>query len=237
MNSKMTIQQIQNAINSLPQNWQLLNHTDLEEYLKLRLQNEEDTTKSKKGERIDTFNNRLDQIRKYIERDLENQWKRSLICGVIFLHDGVAIHIQNFKMLLARCKSSINGSFQQMGYAAIQCNPSAAQEIVQKIPYFAKYPGELKKWTFREFKNEQNHPQIEKKKPFIIELPKKKMSNFDLPVKVVNQEEHKLGEPEKKPLVAEEVQKAVTRAFPCPVKYRYKFYDAIYQSVSIQTEA
>ena len=174
---KVSTQQIQTAINALPQYWQLLDRVDLEEYLKLRLQNEENIAKSKKGERIESFNQKLDQIKKYIERDTANQWKRSLVCGAIFLKEGIFINIQNFKMVLSRCKSSINGSFQQMGYNANQCNPAAAQEIKSKIPFFSKSPNDLKKWTFREFKQhaEITAPEFKSKKPFIIELPKPKI--------------------------------------------------------------
>lgn len=244
---KVTTQQIQTAISALPQYWQLLDRTDLEEYLKLRLKNEENVAKSKKGERIESFNQKLDQIKRYIERDNVNQWKRSLVCGAIFLKDGIFINIQNFKMVLSRCKSSINGSFQQMGYNANQCNPAAAQEIKSKIPFFSKSPNDLKKWTFREFKQPTEIPVPDissSKKPFIIELPKHNIvhptlspqipsentqieSHENIPIQHENQNE----------MTAEEVQKFVSKSFPCPVKYRYKIYETIYQSVSIQTES
>ncbi|KAK8884180.1 hypothetical protein M9Y10_043286 [Tritrichomonas musculus] len=244
---KVTTQQIQTAISSLPQYWQLLDRIDLEEYLKLRLQNEENVAKSKKGERIDSFNQKLDQIKRYIERDNVNQWKRSLVCGAIFLKDGIFINIQNFKMILSRCKSSINGSFQQMGYNANQCNPMAAQEIKSKIPFFSKSPNELKKWTFREFKSspEIPKPEILSKKPFIIELPKPKISQNTTISTQKSYENAQIENYEKfsgppnyqKELTAEDLQQFVSKSFPCPVKYRYKIYDTIYQSVSIQTEA
>lgn len=238
---QVTTQQIQVALNALPQYWQLLDRADLEEYLKLRLKNEENVAKSKKGERIESFNQKLDQIKKYIERDNVNQWKRSLVCGAIFLKDGIFINIQNFKMILSRCKSSINGSFQQMGYNANQCNPSAAQEIKSKIPFFSKSPNDLKKWTFREYKQptEIIVTEISSKKPFIIEIPKPKIQSEKTSENTQIESHNNITIPHEnqKELTAEEVQKFVSKSFPCPVKYRYKIYETIYQSVSIQTES
>ena len=216
MISNFTKQQIQKALSILPQNWQLLKRNDLEDYIKLRLNNEEDSMKSKKGEKMEAFSSRLKEIKNYIERDKEDEWKRSIACGIIFLESGIAINIQNFKMLLSRCKSSINGSFQQKGYSTIPGNQTIYQEIIAKVPFFSKNPSELKKWTFREKRKEE-----EPKKVFIIELPKKRM-------------DHQAEISQQKNLTVESIQKIVSSSYPCPVKYRYKFYDTIYHSVSIQ---
>lgn len=243
---------VQTLISSLPLYWQLLDRTDLEDYLKLKYLLEEDQGKSCKGERFDFFSQRLEQIKAYICKDEANKWKRSLVCGIIFLKNGIAINIQNFKILLSRCKSSINGSLQQLGYNTSQSNLAMSEEIKQQIPLFSNSPVELKRWTFRENKplNEIVHEKSNTKKPFIIDLPKPPKfvvpilsNNNKSPCQSQNAPSEKkssgyrplsLSDPK---MSTEEMQKLVLSSFPCPLKYRYKIYDTIYQSISIQTEA
>lgn len=210
----------------MPNHIQLLCARDVEEYLRLRHKySDEMTKKSRKGERLDSFVAKLKEIRMFIEKGDNDDWKRSLVCGIIFLEKSLAINIFHFRILLGKCKSSINGSLQQLGYVAIPSGRDFGQEILMKIPLFKKDPGELKKWTIRE--NQSGVERIKKQSVFLIELPKKK-AVVKMPEPVIEQLPQ--------PLKAEDIQKIVKTAYPCPIKCRYKFYDTIYRSVSIQTE-
>lgn len=210
----------------MPNHFQLLSPRDLEEYILLRHKfSDEMTKKSRKGERLDSFVAKLKDIRTYIEKGDGDDWKRSLACGIIFLEKSIAINIYHFRILLGKCKSSINGSLQQLGYVAIPSGRDMGQEILTKIPLFKKDPGELKKWTIRE--NQSGVERVKKQSIFFIELPKKR------PVEIVHEP---VAEQNSQPLKTEEIQKIVRTAYPCPIKCRYKFYDSIYRSVSIQTE-
>jgi hypothetical protein len=171
--------------------------------------------KSKKGERLDSFTDRLMKIRHFIEYRIDDDWKRSLVCGVFFLPNGLAMNIQQLRMLLGRCKSSINGSLQQLGYMAEPQSQGVNQEFVMRIPARSRDANELKKWTIRRIYG--SAPEAVPPSPaFIIPIPIPWTSAVAVDTEAVHH--------------------TVEKKYPCPVKCRYKYYDMAYQSVSIQTE-
>jgi hypothetical protein len=176
-----------------PSYWHLLSSDDSQAYLKLCDHFQSTTGKSAKGERLDAFSYRLGKIREFIERNDQSKWQRSLVCGVFFLREGMALNIRQLRLLLGKCKSSINGSLQQMGYTAKPQLHSSAGSFLRTIPDGLEL--DLKNWTIR---MKSDPPE-----PFIVPLP------------VVTEE----------PSRAEDVEPA--NRIPCPVKWRYKFWDAI----------
>lgn len=148
-----------------PFHFELLSQSDIKDYFMMRNNFSIEINKSKKGERRESFINTLKVIRSFIERNDADDWKRSLVCGVIFLNcesgnysqtnilsPAVAINIQQLRILLGKCKSSINGSLQQLGYQSLPASPIGKlyEEVIRKVPYFQQDLVELKKWTFRE---------------------------------------------------------------------------------------
>lgn len=139
-----------------PQNWKLLNNADLKSYFDLQYQFQQETAKSPKGKRLDSFTEKLNKIKKFIEKGDGEDWKRSIVCGIFFseLPNFLAIQIQQFKMLVGKCKSSINGSFQQLGYVA---QPQLEQEFLsKKIPIQFRKVTDFKKWSIRQKINDYN---------------------------------------------------------------------------------
>ena len=193
------------ACTSPPCHWQLLSQRDLEEYAILRKSLNDDVGKSRKGERLESFLNRMTRIRHFVERGDGNDWKRSLVCGVLFLSNSIAINIQQFRLLVGRCKSSINGSLQQLGYCALPQGRDLSHEFLCRMPYFQKDSGELKKWTIRELAPQKERAVPEK--VFIVPLP-----------------EFRIDPPK---MNADSVRKIVKSNFPCPAKFRYKYGDCI----------
>lgn len=139
-----------------PQNWKLLNNADLRSYFDLQMQFQQETSKSPKGKRLDSFTEKLNKIRDFIEKGDGDDWKRSIVCGIFFgeLPNFLAIQIQQLKMLVGKCKSSINGSFQQLGYVA---QPQLDQEILlKKIPFQFRKVTDFKKWSIRQKMSDYN---------------------------------------------------------------------------------
>jgi hypothetical protein len=62
---------------------------------------------------------------------------------------GLAINIRQLKILLGRCKSSINGSLQQIGFVSRPPGQSVDRELMRLIPLLVDDHMELKKWTIR----------------------------------------------------------------------------------------
>jgi hypothetical protein len=197
------------SFDQLPSHWAVLAPEDQREYLALRAQFHEAISKSRRGERIDVFVQRLKSIRAFITKDADSQWRRSLVCGIIFLSNSLAINIQQLRNLLGKCKSSINGSLQQLSYISKPPSNEIEEELTQAIPVMKDDHAELKKWTIRygPFPDgAQNVPVIQDPEP-VIPLPP-----------------------------AEPATVVAKSKFPCPLKCQHKFYDIIYISTSIQTE-
>jgi hypothetical protein len=199
------------ALPDTPPHFNLLTDHDRAHYLVLRDRFRGEVSKSKKGERLDSFTEKLKEIKRFTDRGDEDDWKRSFVCGVFFLSsNALAVSIQQFRVLLGRCKSSINGSLQQLGYTADPPPQNLTPDFLSKIPQDRRDMGDLKKWTIRRSRIEVELAV----EPFVICLPEK-----------VPETVH-----------TEAIQKLVEQKFPCPVKCRYKYHEIMYQSVSIQTE-
>jgi hypothetical protein len=134
--------------------WSLLSMEDQHEYLALRATFQEAVGKSRRGESAGGFVARLRSVRSYIERDSSSQWKRSLVCGIVFVDPGIAINIGQFKLLVGRCKSSINGSLQQIGYVSKPPGDDVERELRRAILNMRDDSIELRKWTIRSWRSE-----------------------------------------------------------------------------------
>jgi hypothetical protein len=194
---------------SPPSFWALLTAEDQRDYLILHAQFHEELANSHRGESLDIFVQRVQAIHAFVHKDRVSQWQRSVVCGVIFLKSAMAINIHQLRTLLGRCKSSINGSFQQLGYITKPATLEIGQEIKAAVPILDDQPGERKKWTVRygsfpgELEAGCNVASERAESPIITTGNTAKIVQFE---------------------------------FPCPAKCRHKFYDIFYTSTSIQTE-
>jgi hypothetical protein len=195
-----------------PAHWDLLSPSDQLGYIELQNRAHEDVSKSRKGERLSSFTDWLRRIRYYTEQSEGDEWKRELVCGLAFMRDCLAINIRQLCVLLGKCKSSMNGSLQQLGYTAQPPLSGNEAELIQKIPYLSRDISEMKKWTIR--KNGSETCLIEP--PFLVPMPSPMKTSA-----TVN---------------TTEVNSAMESQFPCPVKCRYKYLDMIRHSIAIQTE-
>jgi hypothetical protein len=204
------------SLGASPAYFSLLSSTDAHEYQSLRAGFHDGQAKSKKGERLDTFMDQLKQIRHFIERtDDRDTWKRSLVCGIFFLADGFALNIQQLRILLGRCKSSINGSLQQLGCSAEISSQSAHPDLLVKIPPSYRDVNELKKWTIR--RTSLASRDLLSGSAFVIPLP----VEWTAPTAVYR----------------DPFQMPTWRNLPCPVKCRYKYYEMLCQSAAVQVDA
>lgn len=320
----------------LPRSFNLLRDEDKVEYISMKNRFRDEINMSRHGERLDVFISRLKSVRNFVNKDLvpSNRWKRMVVCGIMFLdnYDALAINIQQLKILLGKCKSSINGSLQQLGYIAKPSTHEINQEIAQQVPLFKDDYLELKKWTIRygKFPEDESYAKVSQKIPNRRNsdgfqttskatklkkrnLTQKKAKQFPkyieenpvgiynnsfysnqiqqsialsppqplsclmnasnsvpsrIPMMSLNMNEYQIRpimpteliqpsmvqplkyshipmqqqqiqqqEVQVKQVSADEIMKQVRTHFPCPAKCRHKYYDILYSSASIQTEA
>lgn len=199
---------------NLPCHWQLLTESALGEYLDLRDNCCSSTSKSLKGERLDEFIGRLAAIKRFVEADVIEGWRRCLVCGIFFLPNGLAINIQQLRIVLGKCKSSINGSLHQLGYITQPPGSQLERELSQLVPLCRSEHAELKKWTLRV----TTQDSILHKKPF---------PPPPLPVPVVKTHQYYGEDPIEPPYPV----------LLCPIKLRERFYKLLYSSTGVQTDS
>jgi hypothetical protein len=105
--------------------------------------------RNNRNQRLDLFKETLTAIRQYCEKSEENMANRYLVCGICPLSHGLAINIRQLRTLLEKCKSSINGSFQRMGYATFPIKDSVLRDFLSKLPMLKDKINDLREWSVR----------------------------------------------------------------------------------------
>lgn len=147
----------------LPMYWELLSEQDKSGYKVLRITFNTTTIKSSRGHRIETFDGILGAIHQYAEKGQESDWKRFLVCGVCWVNDAIAINTRQLRILISKCKSSINGSLQKLGYYTNTSHSESWKILFSRIPLLKDNYTEIRQWTIR-----QRVPQIPVPLPFSL---------------------------------------------------------------------
>lgn len=132
-----------------PSYWSVLSQEDRAEFMRLRSNFLQGQKISSKDRRIVTFRKELITVLKFIERSDVHQEERSVLVGVCFAGPFICVNTRQLKNFLGRCKSSINGSFQQMGYVALRTKAKARSCVVAVMPSLQNEQNILRQWTVR----------------------------------------------------------------------------------------
>jgi len=135
---------------SLPnQYWGALSQEDRNEFIRLRASFHHGQKISSKDRRIVTFSKELTVVLKFLERSSENMENRCILAGVCFVGPIVCVNTRQLKAFLSRCKSSINGSFQQLGFVALRTKSKARNCVLTALPSLQNNQNILRQWTVR----------------------------------------------------------------------------------------
>lgn len=134
-----------------PKFYDMLDPADQERYNELRATLSSHMCRNRRGKRLETFAEMLGAIKNFCVRNDENDWKRCLVCGVCWLPNGIGINNRQLSILIDKCKSSINGSLQKIGYTALQSRNESSESLRQAIPILKDNFNELREWTVRLF--------------------------------------------------------------------------------------
>ena len=134
-----------------PQYWELLSEDDKSQYSALQKSFGSGALKKMRNGRAETFEEVLEEIKRFCikEEDVDNDWKRFLVCGICWMDQAIAINTRQLKLLVCKCKSSINGSLQKMGYTTNMAHSESWKILFPKIPLLKDHYSELRKWTIR----------------------------------------------------------------------------------------
>jgi hypothetical protein len=134
-----------------PKYFDLLSGDDQIRYTQLRATFSSQLCRNRRGRRLEGFSEMVTSIQAFCIRHDEDDWKRCLVCGVCWLPAGMAINNRQLSILIDKCKSSINGSLQKMGYTTLQSRTESSGPLCDAMPVLKDNFNELREWTVRLF--------------------------------------------------------------------------------------
>jgi hypothetical protein len=151
-----------------PNRWTGLCADDQREFLRLCGSFREDVPVHLRDQRFSSFLQELLMLLQFIERSPIGFEERSLLVGVAFSGPFICVNTRQLTTLVGRCKSSINGSFQQLGYVGMKSK--ACDYLLSVLPSLVKQPTLLRQWTVR---YASEHSQVcfvtkFRKSPFVL---------------------------------------------------------------------
>ena len=132
-----------------PKDLNLLSDTDKDALLQLQGALSSTGSRNQRGKQLKTFSDMIKIIQKFCIRGDPYDWRRCYVCGICWLNNGIAINNRRFGCMLGKCKSSINGSFQQLGYVTAPSRSESYDAIVEAIPALKNDMSALREWTVR----------------------------------------------------------------------------------------
>ncbi|KAH0787308.1 potassium/sodium hyperpolarization-activated cyclic nucleotide-gated channel 1 [Histomonas meleagridis] len=135
---------------ALPKYFETLSPEDQEEYKKLRAVLSSKDCRNNRGQRLTKFSEMLSAIQKFCIRNDQNDSNRCLVCGICWLPNGIAINTRQLRKLIDKCKSSINGSLQRIGFSAVSMKDDSYNKLYAVIPQLKNNYKETREWSIRQ---------------------------------------------------------------------------------------
>jgi hypothetical protein len=134
--------------------WTTLSSDDRAEFVRLRSLFSQMQKTASQDRRGVAFSNELLTILGYIERSPENLEARSVVTGVCFVGPLICVNTRQLMTFVCRCKSSINGILQELGYVPIRTRLKTRRCIVAVLPSLDRNPELIRQWTVRHASND-----------------------------------------------------------------------------------
>lgn len=129
---------------------EFLSKEDFEYYKNLKETLSSHICRNCRNKRVQSFNQMLITIHYFVNRKKEDDWKRSLICGVCWHKIYICVNIRQMSYLLEKCKSSINGSLKRLFLVVLQNKQQSKKILLEAIPYLKSHQEMLHMWSVRQ---------------------------------------------------------------------------------------
>ena len=139
----------QKVENETPYYFEFLSPEDQKQYKEMKERISSSEKNFKKNKRIECFQDALDCIQQFCVRNDGEDWKRYLVCGICWMDQDIAINTRQLRILIDKCKSSINGALSKMGYGTLPIKSQISANLVNYIPYLKGNFVEQRQWTVR----------------------------------------------------------------------------------------
>ena len=134
---------------AVPMYWDKLSLQDQKEYEIMKEMLSSSKCKNRRNKSAETFQDVINTIKIYVMRGDDSDINRGIVCGLFWCGDDLAINTRQLRLLLGRCKSSINGSLQMIGYTSPSSNSDQSSKLMTIFPQWKERFQEMRQWTLR----------------------------------------------------------------------------------------
>ena len=133
-----------------PEYFDLLSPIDRTHYRALSKMFRDSIQGRQRNHRIENFNELLCMIRNFAQRDDGDDWKRCLVCGVVFFNNShLAINTHQLSLIYDKCKSSINGALKHLGWKTTISRGDLDPQLIDFFPILKGQTAKLRQWSVR----------------------------------------------------------------------------------------
>ena len=181
----------------LTQYWHLLSDMDKYQYSSMRVNISSDKFKNQRNKRIENCKDIMLAIKAFCLQGNNDDWKRCLVCGMFWHPDGIGINTHQLRTLIFKCKSSINGSLQKLGFDDTLGRTETANAIVRMFPILKDRTSEIRQWTIRRY---AMRAKISLPKPLVepiinmTSVPEPDIESCEMPLEIRIPDIHDLGD-------------------------------------------
>ena len=130
--------------------WEELSRQDKDRYRNMRKEIEADNQEHGRNDpRIAVFADQIGKILRYVDCNHMRKQERAIFCGICVAGPFLCANTRQLHDLLGKCKSSINGQLQHLGYLPIRTKTKTKQCLEVVLPRLSREPDLLKQWTVR----------------------------------------------------------------------------------------
>jgi hypothetical protein len=134
---------------TVPEYWTLLSDDDKKHYRQLRKLIDPLSLRTARDQLSTKFQVILNQIQHYSIRTNSDDWKRCVVCGIVWLDGALAISTRQLRKLIGKCKSSINAGLQSLGYSPAPMSSYHASQLLALLPFLHQNSSDFRQWTIR----------------------------------------------------------------------------------------
>lgn len=131
-----------------PGPWKRLSEEDRNKFVRLR-HHFHQMQKTVKDHCYSSFSTELEFVIEFTDYTSTGREDRCAIAGLAIAGPFIAVNTRQLMSFLGRCKSSINGSLQNLGYQSLRSKTKSRECVLAILPSFEHDASILRQWTVR----------------------------------------------------------------------------------------
>jgi hypothetical protein len=140
-------------LGTLPMFWNLIPSQDRPGYTMLRNELASKVCKHRRNEMRELNYQILQTVQHYIIGTDGGNCQRAMVCGFSWSGTTLVVNVRQLRVLLSKCKSSINAMFDSLGYCRPPDTPETRAMLEDCLPLLKGNFAELRQWSVRVPKN------------------------------------------------------------------------------------